>query len=351
MAMVRKVRIADRYIGEGEPCFIIAEAGVNHNGDLNRAKHMIEVASDIGADAVKFQTGKVDEVVTRTAPKAAYQKNLKEPSESQYEMLKRIELTEEEWVELGDFAKNAGIVFFSKPSYEGAVDLLMKMGVPAMKIGSGDVTYLTLLHRVARTGLPIILSTGMSTLGEIEDAMNAIHSEGNADIILLHCTSNYPSSYADANLKAMLTLKQAFQVPVGYSDHSLGITIPIAAVSLGACVIEKHFTLDRNLPGPDHKASLEPNEFREMINSIRIAEEALGSPIKKPVEAEAEMRMIARKSIVASVDIAEGEIITREMLSFKRPGTGLSQTFLELILGRKAKIDIKKDDIMRWDMV
>lgn len=348
---MRKIKIGNKTIGEGDPCFIIAEAGVNHNGDLNCAKRMIEVASDLGADAVKFQTGKVDETVTRKAPMAEYQKNSKNPSESQYQMLKKLEFTEEQWFELADFAENVDMIFFSKPSYEGAVDLLVKMGVPAIKIGSGDVTYLTLLQRVAKTGLPIILSTGMSTLGEIEDAINTIYSEKNRNIILLHCTSNYPSIYENANLKAMLTLKQAFQVPVGYSDHSLGITVPIAAVSLGACVIEKHFTLDKNLPGPDHKASLEPHEFKEMVRSIRIAEEALGSPIKKPVEAEKEMRMIARKSIVANVDIAEGEIIKKEMLSFKRPGTGLPQTFLYLLVGRKARIDIKKDDIINWDMV
>lgn len=349
--MMAKIKIANRLIGDGEPCFIIAEAGINHNGDLNRAKRMIEIASAMRADAVKFQTGKVDETVTRRAPKAEYQEDFKEPSESQYQMIKKLEFTEEQWFELADFARNVGIIFLSKPAYEGAVDLLVKMGVPAIKIGSGDITYLTLLHHAAKTGLPIILSTGMSTLGDIEDAINAIHSEKNEDIILLHCTSNYPPRYADANLKAMLTLKQTFQVPVGYSDHSLGITVPIAAVSLGACVIEKHFTLDKSLPGPDHKASLAPREFKEMVKSIRIAEEALGNPIKKPVEAEEGMRMITRKSIVANVDITRGEIITREMLSFKRPGTGLPQTFLDLIVGRKARTDIKKDDIIKWDMV
>lgn len=348
---MKKINIGNKLVGEEEPCFVVAEAGVNHNGNLDCAKRMIEIASDIGADAVKFQTGKVEETVTKNAPLAEYQKNSKTHIKSQYQMIKKWEFAEEEWFELADFAKNIDIIFFSKPSYEGAVDLLVKMGVPAIKIGSGDVTYLTLLRRVAKTGLPIILSTGMSTLGEIEAAINTIYSEKNTDIILLHCTSNYPPIYADLNLKAMLTLKQAFQVPVGYSDHSLGITVPIAAVSLGACVIEKHFTLDKNLPGPDHKASLEPHEFKEMVRSIRIAEEALGSPIKKPVEAEKEMRMIARKSIVANVDITEGEIIKREMLSFKRPGTGLPQTFLDLLVGRKARIDIKKDDIINWDMV
>lgn len=349
--MVDTVKINKRIIGKNQPVFIIAEAGINHNGDLNRAKQMVKTAAEIGADAIKFQTGKVSETIIRKAPKAKYQENHSRPKETQYQMLKKLEFTEKQWLELAGFAKKVNIIFFSKPSYEGAVDLLVKMGVPLMKIGSGDITYLTLLHRVARTGLPIILSTGMSTLGEIEDALNIIYSEKNKNIILLHCTSNYPVNYTDINLNAMATLKQAFQVPVGYSDHSSGITVPIAAVSLGACVIEKHFTLDKNLPGPDHKASLEPREFKEMIQAIRIVEQVLGSSIKKPVFAEEEMKDIVRKSIVAKNNIKKDEIITENMLSYKRPGTGIPQIFLNMIVNRKSRRNIKKDDIISWDMV
>ncbi len=346
-----KVRVADRLIGEGEPCFIIAEAGINHNGDIALARKLIDAAFEVGADAVKFQTGRVSETTTKSAAKAEYQRDLRVPNQSQYDMLKQFEFTEDQWLTLAEYARSAGIVLFSKPSSESAVDTLLKMGTPIMKIGSGDVTYLTLLRHTAKTGLPIILSTGMSTLGEIEEAMDAILSQKNENVILLHCTSNYPSRYADANLRAILTLKQAFQLPVGYSDHSLGITVPIVAVSLGACVIEKHLTLNTSLPGPDHKASLEPHEFGEMIKSIRVAEEALGSPVKKPVEAEEEMRMIVRKSIVAKVDIPEGTIIAPDMLACKRPGTGLPQQYLNMVVGRRARVSIAKDELLQWEMI
>ena len=348
---MRIVKIKNKLIGEGQPTFIIAEAGINHKGNPNQAKKMINIAVEIGADAVKFQTFKAKEIVTKKAPKAHYQQSIKDPHESQYQMLKKAEFTEEEWFELADFARDVDIIFFSKPSYEDAVDILVKMGVPTIKIGSGDITYITLLRRVAKTGLPIILSTGMSTLSEVEDAVNTIYAEGNKELILLHCVSNYPSAYEDTNLRAMATLKQAFQVPVGYSDHSLGIVVPIVAVSLGASVIEKHFTLDRTLPGPDHKASIEPNEFERMIKSIRTVEKALGSPIKKPVKAEIEMRKVSRKSIVANVDILEGTVITNNILTFKRPATGLSQKFLDMIIGRRARVDIKKDEIITMEMI
>jgi len=263
-----KTKIGDKLIGEEEPCFIIAEAGVNHNGSIELAKKLIDAAKDAGADAVKFQTFKTENVVVKDAQKAEYQKETTGEG-SQYEMIKKLELTEEDFRELADYAKEKDIMFLSSPFDKESVDLLNELDVPAFKVGSGEITNLPLLRYIAKKEKPIILSTGMSTLGEIEEALDVIRSEGVEDIILLHCVSNYPARIEDVNLRALGTLKQAFKLPVGFSDHTLGITAPIAAVALGACVIEKHFTLDRNLPGPDHKASLEPEELKEMAKAIR----------------------------------------------------------------------------------
>ena len=331
--------------------FIIAEAGVNHNGDIKLAKKLINVAKDAGADAVKFQTFKVEDVVTQNAEKAEYQKETTGAEESQFEMIKKLELTESDFKELADYAKKAGILFLSSPFDKESVDLLDELDVPAFKVASGEITNLPLLRYIAKKGKPIILSTGMSTLGEIEEALDVIRSEEVEDIILLHCVSNYPARVEDVNLRAMGTLKQAFKLPVGFSDHTLGITAPIAAVALGACVIEKHFTLDRNLPGPDHKASLEPDELKEMVKAIREVEKALGNGIKKPTKEEEKIKKVARRSIVAKVDISKGAIITEEMLDVKRPGTGIEPKYLKFIIGRKAKEDIKKDIIISLKMI
>ena len=345
------IKIGNKVIGENNPVFIIAEAGINHNGDLETAKKMIEVASEIGADAIKFQTGKVSETIIKNAPKAEYQKNSDKDEETQYEMIKQVELTDEEWLELCKFSKKKDIIFFSKPSYEGAVPLLLKMGIPVFKIGSGDVTHLSLIRKVAKTKLPIILSTGMSTMEEIKEAVDTIKGEGNKNIILLHCTSNYPTDYENVNLKAMLTLKDKFDLPVGYSDHTIGTDVPTAAVALGACVIEKHFTLDKSMKGPDHKASMEPEEFKVMVKKIRDTEKILGSADKKPTPSEKDVRSAARKSIVANSDIKKGEIIKEEHLAFKRPGIGLTQKYLKDIIGKKARTDIKKDTILDLNMI
>ena len=345
-----KIRIEDKLIGEEEPCFIIAEAGVNHNGSVELAKKLIDAAKDAGADAVKFQTFKTENVVVKDAQKAEYQKETTGEG-SQYEMIKKLELAEEDFRELADYAKEKDIMFLSSPFDKESVDLLHELDVPAFKVGSGEITNLPLLRYIAKKGKPIILSTGMSTLGEIEEALDVIRSEGVEDIILLHCVSNYPARIEDVNLRAMGTLKQAFKLPVGFSDHTLGITAPIAAVALGACVIEKHFTLDRNLPGPDHKASLEPDELKEMVKDIREVEKALGNGIKKPTKEEEEVKKVARKSIVAKVDISKGAIITEEMLDVKRPGTGIEPKYLKFIIGRKTKEDIKKDDVIRFEMI
>jgi N,N'-diacetyllegionaminate synthase len=346
-----KVKIANRLIGEGKPCFIVAEAGVNHNGDVNLAKKLIDVAKEARANAVKFQTFKAEEVVTRNAEKADYQKQAIGVEESQFEMIKKLELTESDFEELFNYARARGMIFLSSPFDKGSVDLLDRLGVPAFKVGSGEITNLPLLKHIAQKKKPVILSTGMSTLGEIEEALRIIQWEGVKDIILLHCVSCYPAKMEDMNLKAMETLKYAFKLPVGLSDHTIGITVPIAAVALGASVIEKHFTLDRNLPGPDHRASLDPAELKQMVQAIRDMEKALGDGIKRPTKEEGENKKAARRSIVARVDIPEGTIIVGEMLAIKRPGIGIEPKHVERIVGAIAKANIREDDRIAWSKI
>ena len=343
-----KIRIGDKLIGDGEPCFIIAEAGVNHNGDIELAKRLIDVAKEAGADAIKFQTFKADNVVTKNAPKADYQIKNTNSYESQYEMIKKLELSEDEFRELHRYARKKGIIFLSTPFDFESADFLEELGVPAFKISSSDLTNLPFLEYIAEKGKPIILSTGMGTLGEIEEAINTIKNAGNEEIILLHCITSYPAKFENLNLRAIKTLKEAFKLPVGFSDHSLGIYAPIIAVALGAVVIEKHFTLDKNLPGPDHKASLDPQELKEMIKWIRLTEKALGDGIKRPTPEEEKIKKIVRKSIVAKVNIPEGTILTEEMIAFKRPGTGIPPKYYKEILGKKARRNIKVDEIISW---
>ena len=349
--IMRIVKIGDKLIGEGEPCFIVAEAGVNHNGSLKQAKKMVDAAKYAGADAVKFQTFKVENVIIKNAEKAAYQKEATSAEESQYDMIKMLELTEYNFRELADYAKKKGILFLSSPFDKESVNLLDKVNVPAFKIASGEITNFPLLKHIAKKKKPIILSTGMATLGEVEEALNVIRSEGVEDVILLHCVTSYPTKKDDVNLRVIETLKHTFKLPVGFSDHTLGITVPIAAVALGACMIEKHFTLDMNLPGPDHKASLEPDELKEMVQAIRGVEKSLGDGLKRPTKTEEEIKRIARRSVVAKVDILKGTAITEDMLDLKRPGTGIEPRYLEMIIGKRAKIDIKKDDLITWGMI
>jgi len=348
---VDKVKIAGKMIGKGEPCFIIAEAGVNHNGDVNLAKKLIDVAKEAGADAVKFQTFKAEEVVTRSAEKAKYQKETTPAEESQYEMIRKLELAGEDFRGLFAYAQEKGVLFLSSPFDKGSVDLLSELGVSAFKIPSGEITNFPLLRYIARKGKPIILSTGMATQEEVGEALEIIKQEGIDDIILLHCVSSYPAKIEDMNLKAMDTLRNAFKLPVGLSDHSIGVTIPIAAAALGACVIEKHFTLDKNLPGPDHRASVEPDELKQMITAIRDVERAMGNGIKKPTKVEEENKKVVRRSIVAGVDIPQGTIITEDMLAIKRPGTGLEPKYLGEVIGRTAKETIKQDELIIWSLL
>ena len=348
---MKTVNIAGRLVGEDEPCFIIAEAGVNHNGDVNLARKLIEVAKDAGADAVKFQTFKAEDVVTKSAEKAPYQKESTGAGESQFEMIKKLELKTKDFEELSNYAQKRGMVFLSSPFDKGSVDLLDGMGVPAFKIGSGEITNFPLLKHIARKKKPVILSTGMAVLGEIEEALTAIRQEGLDAIILLHCVSCYPTKIEDVNLKVLETLRQAFRLPVGLSDHTLGNITPIAAVALGACAIEKHITLDKKLPGPDHSASLEPGELKEMVKAIRDVEKALGDGIKRLTVEEEENKKEARRSIVARVDIPTGAVITEEMLDVKRPGHGLEPKFIDLLIRKKANENIMSGEVITLSKV
>ena len=342
--------IGKKKIGVGF-CFIIAEAGVNHNGDINLAKQLIDVAVEAGADAVKFQTFHADDFLTQTAEKAEYQKIATSSEESQYEMIKSLELTDSEFQELFLYAHNKNIIFLSTPFDEKSVDFLDKLGVPAFKIPSGELTNIILLKKIAEKRKPVILSTGMADLGEIKRAVEVLQKNGAREIILLHCTTSYPAPIYSVNLRAMETMRREFRLPIGYSDHTEGITIPIAAVAMGAQVIEKHFTLDRTLPGPDHGASLEPCELKAMIRAIRDVERAFGDGIKRPVPEENSMKRVARRSIVAKADIQAGAVLKASDLAVKRPGTGIEPRYLDLFINKKAKKTIARDQIITWDMV
>ena len=346
---MKKVKIENRWIGDLEPVFIIAEAGVNHNGDIGLAKKLVNVAKDAGADAVKFQAFKTEKVVTKYAEKANYQKETTGLSESQYNMIRRLELKDEEFKELFNYAEKNNIIFLSSAFDKDSVDLLDDLGVPAFKVASGEITNFPLLQYIAEKKKPIILSTGMSTLDEIEDALKVIRERGIEDIVLLHCVTSYPAKIEDANLRVIETLRRRFKLPVGFSDHTFGITAPIAAAVLGAVLIEKHFTLDRTLPGPDHRASLEPDELKDMIRAIRDVEKGLGDGIKKPTEDEERIKKIVRRSIVAKVEIPKGTVITEDMLDLKRPGTGIGPKYLNEVIGKKAKQDVKPDELITFE--
>jgi N,N'-diacetyllegionaminate synthase len=328
--------------------FIIAEAGVNHNGSIDIAKKMIEVAKECGADAIKFQTFKAENIISKFAPKAEYQKKTTEENESQLEMVKKLELSFEDFVELKKYCDEIGIMFMSTPFDFESIEFLNNLGMEIFKIPSGEITNLPYLERIGKLNKKIILSTGMADLGEIEDALDVLIQLGThrENITVLHCNTEYPTPFEDVNLLAMLTIKEAFKVNVGYSDHTPGIEVPIAAVALVASVIEKHFTLDKNLPGPDHKASLEPDELETMISAIRNVEKTLGSGIKKPSPSEFKNIGIARKSVVAKRKIRKGEVFTEENITVKRPGTGISPMRWYEVIGRAAERDYEKDEVI-----
>jgi N-acetylneuraminate synthase/N,N'-diacetyllegionaminate synthase len=337
------VKIGEKIIGIAHPIFIIAEAGSNHNGSLERAKKLIDVAVAAKADAVKFQIFKAESLYSKHTPEFSYLRG-----QNVYELIKNIE-TPREWIkELAGYCEAKNIIFLATPFDFEAVDLLDKY-VFAFKIASFEITDLELLKYAADKGKPVIISTGMSNLGEIEDAISAIKSVGNDDIILLHCNSLYPTPAEVVDLKAIATMKTAFKVPVGFSDHTLGIHIPIAAVAMGACVIEKHFTLSREMKGPDHSFAIEPAELKELVRCIREVEKAKGNGIKEKSELEGdEIYAKARRSIHAKVDIPKETKITRDMLIIKRPAYGIKPKFIDIVVGKEARIDIKEDEWITW---
>lgn len=342
--------IDGRIVGDNSKCYIIAEAGVNHNGDVNIAKELISEASKNGADAIKFQTFFADDLLIEETRKANYQKIDENDKETQYEMIKRLELNRDDFIELHKYSLKKNITFLSSPFDIKSVDFLDSIGISAFKIASGEITNIPLIEHISSKKKPIILSTGMSNLGEIRIAIEYIKK--NIDnIVLLHCISSYPTKYEDVNLRAINTLKSEFNLPVGFSDHTIGITIPIVAAALGACIIEKHFTINKNYKGPDHKISLEPEELRNMIDNIRIVEKALGNGIKVPTNEEEEMKKIVRKSIVSKYDMAKGTVITKDLIDLKRPGTGIEPKYIEDIIGRETLKEIKKNQLLTWDMI
>jgi N,N'-diacetyllegionaminate synthase len=343
---MQDIEIGRRGIGPGKPCFIIAEAGVNHNGILQQAIRLIEVAVEARADAVKFQTFKADRLISPATRKARYQAINTDAAESQLDMVRSLELPYAWHKQLMDCCRECGILFLSTPFDDDSADFLAALGVAAFKISSGEVTNLPFLERIARFGKPVILSTGMARLGEVETALDAIYRQGLHQVIVLQCVSSYPTSARDANLRAMETMRVAFDVPVGYSDHTMGNEVSLAAVALGACVIEKHFTLDRSLPGPDQQASAEPDELKALVTSIRNVEAALGHGRKEPAECERDTAEVARKSLLAAIDIKQGDKITRDAIAIMRPGTGLPPGMLPHVLGRVARRAIAAGELL-----
>ena len=327
--------------------FVIAEAGVNHNGDIQNAKPLMDAAVEAGADAVKFQTFKTENIVCKTAPKAGYQMETTDRSETQFEMLKKLELTAQMHNDLIEHCKKRNILFLSTPFDVDSVRYLANLGLKIFKIPSGEITNLPYLREIAKYRKKVILSTGMSSMDEVRAAVEVLRENGTDDIVLLHCTSQYPTSMSDVNLSAMVSMREEIGLPTGYSDHTQGIEIPIAAVALGAMVIEKHLTLDRTMEGPDHKASLEPEELAKMVEGIRKVEQALGDGIKRMSESEKANRQIVRKSIVALKHIKKGEKFSELNLTTKRPGNGISPMRWNELIGKTAHRDYETDEMIQ----
>lgn len=329
--------------------YIIAEAGVNHNGRLDLAKKLVDVACECGADAVKFQTFKAEESTGITAPKSMYQRNNSSVLESQYEMIKKLELPFSYFAQLKTYCEMRHIDFISTPDGTESLRCLLELDVPLIKIGSSEITNHLFLREIAESGKALILSTGMSSLGEVEKAVTTILEAGNENLRLMHCTTDYPTAPGDVNLRAMVTMQKAFSLPVGYSDHTVGFEAAIVAVALGAVCIEKHITLDRKMSGPDHKASMPPEEFRDYVQHIRNAEILMGSGRKRPTLNEREIMKQARRSILTVSDLPAGTILTSEMLCYKRPGTGIAPEYADLVIGRQLKRNMAKEEVIRWE--
>lgn len=345
------IQIGDRLVGDGHPCFVIAEAGANHDRDMAKAKRLIEVAAAADADAVKFQTYSGSALYSTKTPDFDYLKGVTD--KKPHELLESISLPREWQPELAKICADHGVAFMSSPFDRAAVDELHGLGVPAMKVASFELVDLPFLEYIGSTRLPVIVSTGMATLGEIEEALDALRSGGSAEVCLLQCASVYPAPPSIINLKAIATMKAAFGVPVGLSDHTLGIHVPTASVAAGADLLEKHYTLDRSSTGPDHSFAIEPDELAELVSHIRDVEAAMGDGRKTgPSEIEAvEMYSKARRSVVAACDIPKGTRIERDMLTVKRPGYGIKPRLIETLVGRIARQDIEADDVMTWEML
>jgi N-acetylneuraminate synthase/N,N'-diacetyllegionaminate synthase len=345
------VAIGHTIIGPGHPCWIIAEAGVNHNGHLDEAYRLVDAAAQAGAHAVKFQTFTTEELVLPSAGKAAYQKAHTPANESQFEMLKRLELPADAFHQLAAYCKKRNICFLSSPFDAASADLLEELDVAAFKIGSGELTNAPLLQYVAGKGRPLVLSTGMATLDEVSQAVRWVQQAGNPSLILLHCVSCYPARPEEANLNAMQTLANTFPVPVGYSDHTPGIDVAIAAAARGACVLEKHLTLDRSQSGPDHEASLSPPQFRSLCSALHNVYEALGDGIKQPVEREYAVREAARRSLVSRHHLPQDHVLQEHDVVLRRPGTGIPADQLPDIIGRKLNRAVDANVLLTAEML
>ena len=350
--MINNVQIGKFQIGAGNPCFIIAEAGVNHNGDMKLAHNLIDAATKAGADAVKFQSFVAADLVTPQAQKARYQVEATGQGGGQFAMLKSLELSKDQQKELKTHCDEAGVLYLCTPYEERSADLLEEISVAAYKIASTDTTNIPFLRYIARKGIPVILSTGMSFLGEVEETVNELKLHGlDGKIIILQCTSEYPAPVNEVNLRAMKTMELAFVCPVGFSDHTPGVGASPWAVAAGACVIEKHFTLDRNMTGPDHRSSIELKELKELVRTIRNVEAALGDGIKRPTPSELPNKTRMQKSLVATRSLAAGETIRETDLTCKRPGSGLSPKWFDRVLGRKAAKQIQKEETLELNSI
>lgn len=349
---MEKIKIGNRWIGKGYPCFIIAEAGSNHDRSFKKALKLIDIAVSSGADAVKFQVFKAKKLYSEKTPPMRYLKkgNLLKKGERVFDLLKRLEIPRSWLGDLSKYCQKNKIVFLATPFDIEAVKELEKAGVPAYKIASFEITHLPLIKAAAETKKPVILSTGMADLKDIRTALDVIYKTGNKKTALLHCAINYPPRYEDLNLRAMDTMRNKFRVPIGLSDHTLGMTSDIAAVARGACIIEKHFTLSRKLSGPDHPFALEPSELKAMVGAIRDTEKSLGSPVKYHTRAEEEMYRLGRRSLVAACMIPKGAVVIRGMLEVKRPGYGIPTKMMDILIGKTARVDIEADEILDWKM-
>lgn len=340
------ILIGQRVIGSGSSVFVVAEIGINHDGNVSQAERLIDAAAECGADAVKLQSYRVDRLLIPSKDRYAQQTD---GAESAYQMLQRCELSWKDQERLKKHADERGILFFSTPFDEESADFLDSIGVPAFKIASADLTHVPLLRHVASKGKPVLLSTGMSFLSEVADAVQHIRSGGAKEILLMHCVSAYPASPHQMNLRVLQTLESYFELPVGLSDHSEGIVLAPVAVALGAVLIEKHFTLDKNAPGPDHKSSMDPNDLKLLVRNLRDVEASLGDGRKRPSDAEEESRLYGRRSIVAAVDIRAQESIADWMLTYKRPGSGIEPRYWDKVIGMKARRNVGKDTILQWE--